>query len=189
MKKSLKYTIIGAAILSLIGLGGFGLNLSKPKAVNVQASFDKIRTIEEATNEAENVIIGKVIKNEVAYNYVYGEPYPWTDSIVHIEKSFKGNLKGNIVFAQEGGLDKETNTMILLENYNVLTPEQQYVFFIRKAYIFDGHTEMENKYVSVGGPTTVYRIEGAKAKNVIMPELNKDFSEIEQIITKKIKNK
>jgi hypothetical protein len=188
MKKIFKYIVICTLLFGLIGIG---VKFSGPSIVNHDLSYTKNYTIQEATDAASNIVIGKIISNSKDTYDSVGNAYPKTDSVIHIEKNIKGNLSGDIIFSQEGGLDKKTNKIHIMGGYKILTPGQQYLFFINK-YSNDsppGYLQenpiLEGKYYSIGGAPQVYRVEGKMAKNVVMPERDRELSNIEQQVLKK----
>jgi hypothetical protein len=57
---------------------------------------------------------------------------PQTLFAVKVEKNIKGSLSGTVVVAQDGGCDPRYGRTVLVNNDNLLQPDQEVVFSTRK---------------------------------------------------------
>lgn len=185
----LRIKVIFGIGLILILLGGSFYAINHPLIHHVQASYAQILSDTEATIKAKDIIIGKVEKN--LNSYEFDGKIVRTDSLIHIEKSLKGDLTGNIAFSQEGGRTKVAG-YVIFDNYEILKPGSRYLLFLDKFprdYISE-HPEQTDKFLSVGGPFSVYKIEGKHAKNAIQTSLDRDYEGlVKEVQDTLVKNK
>lgn len=182
----MKRKLISGICLSLAIVGGSIYTITQhPFVQHTQTSYAKILSDNEATSEANDIIIGRIVKNLKSYEF--DGKIVRTDSLIHVEKTLKGNLTGDIIFSQEGGQTKN-NGYVIFDNYNILKPGPQYLLFLDNfpADYVQEYPEQADKFLSVGGPYTVYKVEGKQAKNAIKSSRDRDFDEFVKEITDKL---
>ncbi|GAW29919.1 hypothetical protein ULO1_24890 [Carboxydocella sp. ULO1] len=157
LKKILKFFSYGI-IVTVFGLFGFYKYITSQPVV-VHASYAEIMSPEKAAAQADNIVIGRVVKNLGTYQE---NMFPYTDFEIQVEKNLKGVINGNFVFAQEGGYDKDIGKTIQFDNYKIFTPGERYLLFLKK------YPDEPAKYYSVGSGPTVYKLEGDKALNMFL---------------------
>lgn len=88
---------------------------------------------EKLVDFADNVFVGRVIKR-VGYEppSENAPPLPQTLFAVKVEKNIKGSLSGTVVVVQDGGCDPRYGRIVLVNNDNLLQPDQEVVFSTRK---------------------------------------------------------
>lgn len=174
MSKLTKNMVVGLFVLSLIG-GLSYYKISQPEVVHANGSLAKHYTDEEAAKVAKYIVIGQVKQKLKSYDR---NGLPVTDLQVEVIKNLKGNIGQEFIFTQDGGYLKETNQIVIFDNYEILTLGEQYLFFLDKV-------DEEGRYWSIGGPLTVYRLEGTQAMNSF-PSRNKAVKQLEDVISKEV---
>jgi hypothetical protein len=88
---------------------------------------------EKLVDFADNVFVGRVIER-VGYEPPSENvpPLPQTLFAVRVEKNIKGSLSGTVVVAQVGGCDPRYGRIVLVNNDELLQPDQEVVFSTRK---------------------------------------------------------
>jgi hypothetical protein len=88
---------------------------------------------EKLVDFADNVFVGRVVKR-VGYEppSENAPPLPQTLFAVKVEKNIKGSLSGTVMVAQDGGCDPRYGRIVLVNNDNLLQPDQEVVFSTRK---------------------------------------------------------
>lgn len=143
-----KYLIICAASLfALITLFKGYKYLNEPSLINLKASYAYILSDAEAAKKAKHIVVGKVNKVQ---GYDLSGFMPKTFFEVQVVENLKGNLGDKFIFRQDGAIDEKNNEKIIIENYDLLSPGQTYLFFLDKV------PDKNNTYWSINGPFSVY---------------------------------
>ncbi|MFZ5627372.1 MAG: hypothetical protein ACOY3H_08550 [Bacillota bacterium] len=99
---------------------------------------------------------------------------PKTFFEVQVVENLKGNLGDKFIFRQDGAIDEKNNEKIIIENYDLLSPGQTYLFFLDKV------PDKNNTYWSINGPFSVYQIDGDMAKNNTSPVRSQKLIELKK---------
>lgn len=143
LKKQWGFIIPLIMIIGLFSYLGFTYvqpNSDELKHIEVEASFIADFTdLKQLVGAVDNVFVGRVITERETIN-TGGDTMPETRFSVEVLDNIKGNLTGEIIVNQEGGVRESDKAVVLFKNDELLIPNEAYLFATKTGKNGEWHT-------------------------------------------------
>lgn len=171
MRITKKFALLAGLLIGLIGSGYLFFKWSHAAPQGVSASFvTDFSDDRRLVGFMDHVFLGRVVaQNTTLISSDY--PLPTTEFTVQVIDSIKGDLSGEIVVRQDGGLDPTTNEMVLV--YGDALLEVNGVYLLATKTCDDGSCQQAGAVYgtikvepSSSAPEIVARFEAAFANEI-----------------------
>ncbi|MFO7296390.1 MAG: hypothetical protein C0P72_010255 [Clostridia bacterium] len=123
-----KKILIPIVVIGLVGLGVGGYYVYKEvtRPAIIRATFvTDFKDPRKLVGYSDNVFVGRVIEQT---GVIERAGTPETQFKVEVLENIKGKLEGTVIVNQQGGYDRETGRLYLMEGDTLLQPGKMYLF-------------------------------------------------------------